>query len=273
LNGYRSTTNESIALELSTDRAWEEWGKRDPYFSVITDPRYRRTALDEGARREFFATGRGHVDYLLSTIRKNVDPDFTPRSVVDFGCGVGRLLIPFASVASDVVGLDVSDAMLQEAQRNCELHKAGNVRLIKSDDGLSGLTGVFDLLHSCIVFQHIPFARGQVILAQLLQHIRPGGVAAIQVLYSNANTHANANAATTTQVSAAPDNSPADQPPQVDATSTPAADPDPELQMNPYDMNRVFLILHRAGIRKFFADFTDHGGELGIFLFFQAPAT
>ena len=255
----RSRIREGSHLEMNSDLSWEEWGKRDPYFAVLTDPRYRRTAFDDRARTEFFATGQGHLDYLLATIRKNIDPLFAPRSVVEFGCGVGRLLVPFALLASDVVGVDVSDAMLQEARRNCELHEVRNVRLIKSDDQLSGLAGTFDLLHSCIVFQHIPAERGQVILSRLLQFMRPGSIAAIQVLFCNSTP--------TSVINAAPAIPDRDRPPPP----APTANPDPEIQMNPYDLNRVFLTLQRAGIRSFYADFTDHGGELGVFLFFRLP--
>ncbi len=244
---------------MNTDLAWEEWGRRDPYFAVITDPRYRRVALDDAAQKEFFASGQGHVEYLLSTIRKNIDPLFSPRNVVDFGCGVGRLLLPFAAVAAEVVGLDVSEAMLQEARRNCELRNIRNVRLIQSDDQLSGLSGQFDLLHSCIVFQHIPFERGQVILAKLLQLMRPGGIGAIQLLYRNSTPRS--------VVNAGPTGADLGEPPPP----APAADMDPEIQMNPYDLNLVFLALQRSGIRSFYADFTDHGGELGLFLFFRLP--
>jgi SAM-dependent methyltransferase len=244
---------------VSTDHAWEEWGKRDPYFAVITDPRYRRTALDDRALEEFFATGQGHVDYLLSTIRKTIHPTFAPQSVVEFGCGVGRLLVPFASIAADIVGLDVSDAMLQEARRNCDKFGVQNVRLIKSDDQLSCLTGSFDLLHSCIVFQHIPFERGHIIFSRLMQFLRPGGVAAVHFLYSNAMP---------TSVPTADRAEPA----QEDSSPlVPIPDSDPEIQMNPYNMNQIFLTLARAGIQNLHVDFTNHGGELGLFLFFRLP--
>jgi len=246
-------------LDLSTDSAWEEWGKRDPYFAVITHPRYRRAALDKRALEDFFASGQGHADYLMSTIRKHIDPAFAPSRVVEFGCGVGRLLIPFASIAAEVVGLDVSDAMLQEARRNCDLQSLHNVRLIKSDYQLSELTGSFDLLHSCIVFQHIPCARGQSIIARLLQFVRPGGVAALHVLYS----HASPTSVPETEL---PERYQTDRPPPA-----PAPDVDPEMQMNPYDINRVLLTMQRAGVQDLHIDFTDHGGELGLFLFCRLP--
>ena len=247
------------AADMSTDAAWEEWGKSDPYFGVITDPRFRQTALDEHAKRDFFATGKGHVDYLIGRIKERFDPGFSPRNILDFGCGVGRLLIPFSPLAQQVVGLDVSQSMLQEARRNCDALNLRNVQLLVSDDQLSALTDSYDLVHSCIVFQHIPFSRGIVIFTALLRHLRPGGIGAIHLVYSKihfADTHGVA---------------PIGPHPPVAPEAPPSVDPDPVIQMNSYNINPILFALQSAGIRDFYTDFTDHGGELGIFLFFKMP--
>jgi SAM-dependent methyltransferase len=245
-------------MDMSTDAAWEEWGRRDPYFGVITDPKFRSTGINESARQEFFASGESHVHGVLSTIRKHIDPAFAPRTVLDFGCGVGRLLIPFAKITEDVVGLDVSTSMLQEARRNCDAQQLHNVRLFRSDDALSTLTGPFDLIHSCIVFQHIPVERGRVSFAKLLQHLRPGGVGALQLTYSKtrfASTHG-----------LAPQESPlsSDAPPRPIATGA-----DPEIQMNSYNINEILFLMQCRGVQRFHVEFSDHGGELGVFLFFS----
>ena len=247
-------------MDMSTDNAWEEWGRRDPYFGVITDPKFRSAGINEIAKQEFFASGESHVHGVLSTIRKHIDPGFAPRSALDFGCGVGRLLIPFAKIADEVVGLDVSASMLQEAQRNCDERQLRNVQLMLSNDGLSNLKGSFDLIHSCIVFQHIPAQRGRKIFSKLLQHILPGGVGAVQLTYSKtrfAPTHGVA---------------PQEIPSSKTAPQVMPTDSDPEIQMNPYNINEILFLMQTHGISRFQTEFTDHGGELGVFLFFQTSS-
>jgi SAM-dependent methyltransferase len=245
---------------MSTDTAWEEWGRRDPYFGVITDPKFRRSEMDDRIKREFFESGESHAHGVLATIRRCVDPAFTPQRVLDFGCGVGRLLIPFAKVVDEVVGLDVSPSMLEEARRNCDEQRVRNVRLVNSDDSLSTLTGTFDLIHSCIVFQHIPAARGRAIFSKLLQYLRPGGIGAIQLTYSKtrfASTHGIA---------------PVPPPATMPAPDVPAqfiAGSDPEIQMNPYNVNEILFSMQCSGVQHFHVEFSDHGGELGLFLFFS----
>jgi SAM-dependent methyltransferase len=255
--------------DMSTDIAWEEWGRRDPYFGVITDPKFRSTDLNEQAKREFFESGATHVHGVLTTIRNHIDPDFAPRSVLDFGCGVGRLLGAFAKIADDVVGLDVSSSMLREAQRNCDEHLLRNVQLLVSDDALSALTGAFDLIHSSIVFQHIPVERGRAIFSKLLQHLRPGGVGALQLTYSKMRF------APTCGVAPPPPPPPAlalaATAPFVEVPAQPMATVDPEMQMNPYNINEILFLMQHHGVRQFYVEFSDHGGELGVFLFFSVP--
>jgi SAM-dependent methyltransferase len=245
--------------DMSSDIAWEEWGRRDPYFGVITDPKFRRSKINEQNKREFFQSGESHVHGILATIRKHVDPSFEPRTVLEFGCGVGRVLVPFARIADEVVGLDVSPSMLLEARRNCDEHQLRNVSLLASDDSLSALNGSFDLIHSCIVFQHIPVERGRALFAKLLQHLRPGGVGAIQLTYSKtrfASTHG---------IAPAP---PATIPSPDTSVLLITPDADPAIQMNPYNMNEMLFLMQCSGVQQFHVEFSDHGGELGLFLFF-----
>ncbi|MEQ1517644.1 MAG: methyltransferase domain-containing protein, partial [Usitatibacteraceae bacterium] len=129
---------------MSTDSAWQAWGEKDPYYGVITDPKFRRAELTAQAKKEFFDSGFAHVDYVLQMIRQHIAPAFSPSSVLDFGCGVGRLVVPFAKIAPEVVGMDVSTAMLEEASRNCVEHSIDNVQLCLSDDDLSSLVGAFN---------------------------------------------------------------------------------------------------------------------------------
>jgi len=240
-----------------TDVAWEQWGQRDPYFGVITNPKFRRRELTDAGKHEFFESGRLHVDYLLHVIHKYLDPQFAPRNILDFGCGVGRTLPAFARIAEDVVGLDVSPSMLGEAERNCRDRGLHNVRLFSSDDALSVTAGTFDMIHSCIVFQHIPISRGRLIFQRLLGRLAPRGVGAFQLLYSKTEYAENFGT----------------PPPPVSETNenrrprTPGADP--EMQMNPYNMNEILFLTQAAGARRLYAEFTDHGGELGLFIFFQ----
>ena len=255
---------------MNTDVEWEKLGKTDPYFGVITHEKFRSQNFNDDAKKEFFDSGKGHVDHVLAICRRHLDQGFSPKTVLDFGCGTGRLVIPFAQMAEEVVGLDVSESMLNEASKNCIENSVTNVRLMRSDDNLSCLHERFDFIHSYIVFQHIPVARGKVIFSKLLNHLDEGGIGAVHFLYSKA-IYAEWGGV-----------------PQVEASSIrkslrsakrflkslffkTLARQDPEIQMNPYNLNKLFFIMQSEGISNFHAEFTDHGGEFGLILYFQKP--
>jgi SAM-dependent methyltransferase len=252
----KSTEIEPVP-NLSTDDEWEEWGRRDPYFGVLTHPRFRRANLTESAKNEFFESGRVHVEYVLQVIRNHIDADFTPKRVLEFGCGVGRILIPLARVANEAVGLDVSPSMLKEAERNCTERGITNVQLLTGDVESSLLGDSFDLIHSYIVFQHIPPERGKIIFLKLLKHLRPAGVGALQLTYSKKRFASTYGIDPTVA--------------QPNSVGTRDRDADPEMQMNPYNLNELLFMLQSEGVIRFHAEFVDHGGELGLFLFFRKP--
>ncbi len=274
--------NGPVEAHMSTDLAWKRWGEQDPYFGVITDPRYRNENITEEARQTFFASGRSHVRHVLTIVAKRVlRDDFHPRRMLDFGCGVGRLLVSFAELVPECVGIDVSEGMLSEARRVCEERGLQNVTLATSDDSLSKVTGSFDLIHSAIVFQHIEPVRGRELFRHLLQRLTPGGVAAIQLTYAKqfyADTWGRAP-------SSAPPEPPASAPKprglrslipfaQDEERQTPDPEPlaqDPEMQMNSYDLNELLFAVQQLGVQNLFLEFTDHGGEMGVFLYFQRP--
>lgn len=152
-----------------SDEDWQELGSREPYFAVLTDPRFLREQLTDETRAAFFASGEADVAELLAL----VSPDFAPRSALDFGCGVGRLTRALTARVERVVGVDVAPAML-------ELARAHAPRATFSTD----LPDVeFDFICSLLVFQHIPVARGLASLRALLARLAPGGAAALQFTF------------------------------------------------------------------------------------------
>lgn len=259
---------------MSTDDEWEKWGARDPYFGVLTNAKYRAGTIDTAAREEFFALGRMHVEHVLQAIRIHVDAGFEPHRVLDFGCGVGRLVLPFARACAEVVGVDVSPSMLAEAGRNCESNGLTNVTLLPSDDQLSSVHGKFDLVHTCIVLQHIETERGMLLLRRLLDLIGPGGAGALHLTFGWDEFEQ-------TYGLQPPPVAPAELPwwrrlrrrlreslPQM-TPPTAAPDTDPEMQMNMYNMSQVMYLLQRAGAGAIYTELTNHGGALGAFMFFK----
>jgi 2-polyprenyl-3-methyl-5-hydroxy-6-metoxy-1,4-benzoquinol methylase len=168
---------------VGTDRDWQKWGEQDPYFGVLSLEKFRRENLTEEHKAEFLRSGEEHIDSVFSNMREHVHAGFAPQRSLDFGCGVGRLVIPLARHCAESTGVDISEAMLAEAAANCAAAGIDNARFVLSDETLSRLQGEFDFMHSVVVFQHIPPPRGLALLARLLGHLAPGGAVALQFFH------------------------------------------------------------------------------------------
>ena len=166
--------------------------------------------------------------------------------------------------------------MLAEARRNADAQGIANVDWRLSDDTLSAVHARFDLIHSCITFQHIDIPRGRALFARLLALLAPRGVAALQITYAK-SAHADAYG----QPPRAPEAPPVQKAGYrgfvgrragVAESHTPPVGADPSMQMNAYHLGELAWMMQSSGVSGFHAEFTDHGGELGVFLFFAAPA-
>jgi len=249
-----------MAPDKSTDTEWELYGASDPYFGVLADGKFRRANLTEDGRAEFFASGEEHLREIMAFVRAHVDPAFRPTRALDFGCGVGRVLIPMAREAEQAVGVDVSPSMLAEARANCAARGIGNVELVPSDDELSRVTGEFDFIHSIIVFQHIPADRGAAIFGRLMDRLRPGGVGVAHFTYAKTYRPRRLLPWIKRRVPLA--RAAADLLRRGGVRS-------PEMRMIDYDLNTLFAIVQRGGADRVHARLTDHGGNLGAVLFFK----
>ena len=166
-----------------TDQDWSAIAETQPYWAVLSHDDFRGE-LDAAARESFFASGERQVAGLLGFIKKHLLADFEPDRVLDFGCGVGRLLIPLAQRASEVVGVDIAPRMIELCRANLLENKLFNATVISGDDTLSRVNGRFNLVNSLIVLQHIPPERGYRLIARLMDLIEVGGVGSFQVTYA-----------------------------------------------------------------------------------------
>jgi len=255
-------------MEIHTDEEWEKWGERDPYFGVVTHPRFRRATLTEHDKAAFFQSGDEHVGHVIRRCRQYFGECFAPKKALEFGCGVGRLVLPMARICERVVGMDVSISMLKEAKQNCEKQALQNVELVQTKGWLPAIPGSFDFIHSYIVFQHIAAPRGTEIFAHLLGHLDHGGVGAVQLTYAKKRYRRNYG-------------SPSLSSPkywagrllkELKRVTESRKTSDPEMQMNPYKLSQLFFALQAAGVENVHVDFTDQFGELGVYLYFQRSA-
>jgi SAM-dependent methyltransferase len=230
-----------------SNRNWEIWGERDPYYAVLTNPHFRGRMI-EANKPEFFASGDAYITGMLDLLEGHFG-GFPRNRALDFGCGVGRLTIPLADAFDSVVGLDISPAMLREAELNSQGRK---IEYLLSDDALSRVDGTFDLVNSAIVFQHIPVKRGMHILRHLLGRVRLSGGCLIHLSIKRRRSrlselryrlrHSFPGGQALLNL--------------LEGKATDA----PVMEMNEYPLSDVLRLFHQLGFEDVLARYGDHGG-------------
>jgi ubiquinone/menaquinone biosynthesis C-methylase UbiE len=169
-------------MTMQPDRRWEEFAAREPYFAVFTDPRFRSANRTPHGEREFFDSGELLVDSLFYTIKRKLSSDFNPELILEYGCGPGRLAIPFARRVGSVTAVDRSPAMLDVAKREAAKQTVVNIAFKSASDFFSE-PRKFDLVNCYHVFQRLRPADGVALFKRLLGCIGSGGVGAFHFLY------------------------------------------------------------------------------------------
>lgn len=95
--------------------------------------------------------------------------------VLDLGCGLGRLAIPLAELrpAAQIVGVDVSPAMLEQA--HAAAAGVANVEFLQGD-GRRIPAGGFDAAYSVLLFQHLGPDAVSGYMAEVARVLRPGAL-------------------------------------------------------------------------------------------------
>jgi SAM-dependent methyltransferase len=166
--GDRPTSGDTMA------RFWDARAREDAFFFVDNEQAYRAADVER-----FWAEGERQLDRVLGELGAQLRSTDT---VVDIGCGVGRLTRVLAARAAHVHALDVSAEMLERARQlnahlpNVTWHEGDGTTLRPIPDA------AVDAVVSHVVFQHIPDPQvtyGYV--REIGRVLRPGGWGVFQV--------------------------------------------------------------------------------------------
>jgi ubiquinone/menaquinone biosynthesis C-methylase UbiE len=144
-----------------------------------------RTQHDEVVRREFtrqapnyaasstIAEGR-RIDRLIEAVRPSPD-----ARVLEIATGPGYVAMGFAAVCRDVVGVDITDAMLAIARESAAERGLTNIRFEPGNAAaLAFDDGTFDVVVCRYAFHH--FEQPEQVLAEMVRVCRPRGTVAVE---------------------------------------------------------------------------------------------
>jgi ubiquinone/menaquinone biosynthesis C-methylase UbiE len=158
---------------------WEEFAILDKKWAIVTIPQNKYSRWDE---TDFFSSGERTIADVMKKI-ENTGLTLHRGSVLDFGCGVGRLTFPLSERFRETCGLDVSQTMIDQAM-TFNLKMRRNISfMVNSADNL-GMIGDrrFDLAVSLFCLQHIESKEDiESFIKELARILVPGGILFFQL--------------------------------------------------------------------------------------------
>ncbi len=167
----------------SLDRHQQDWDRLaevDPLWAVLTRPGRKGGRWDVD---EFFATGEEEIAHVF-TVAASLDRPARRGRALDFGSGVGRLTRALCTRFEHAIGVDISAAMVEQAQRLNADFDGCEFRVNAASDLGQLETGSFDFVYSSIALQHIPtVAEIERYVTEFLRVVRGDGLVVFGIPY------------------------------------------------------------------------------------------
>ncbi|WP_338665759.1 methyltransferase domain-containing protein [Pararoseomonas sp. SCSIO 73927] len=159
---------------------WSAIGTEAPHWSVLTSELYRPERI-EGTKEHFYETGKEDLNLIRACLRRARVPLDQVGTVLEYGCGVGRVTLHLARKFPRVIACDISRPHLDLAA--AYLAEAGapaaSYEHLGPDRPHPDVS--CDLWFSRIVLQHNPPPVIAAVLRRAFAALNPGGVAIFQV--------------------------------------------------------------------------------------------
>jgi len=156
---------------------WDVLAKLDPLWTVLSDPKKKFHGWNP---EEFFSTGDLEAQRVL-TICESHGLTITFDTLLDFGCGVGRMTRAFSRFFGSCTGIDVSETMVNLA-RNYSAERP-NCRFVASQSAVLPFPDAsFDMVFSVLVLQHLP-TKHMILnfIGEFIRVVRASGIVVFQV--------------------------------------------------------------------------------------------
>jgi SAM-dependent methyltransferase len=237
---------------------WEDLAANDAYFAVSTFDKFRSANIDAAAKEDFFQSGRDHVERIWNEIENGFQLKLKPRRALDYGCGVGRVLLALAEKCETVVGVDISPTMLDKTRKNCKDSGITNFELQDATNFAAADAETYDLVHSYIVLQHIDPKIGNDLMRKMIERLEPGGVGMLHVTYFDPSPLGQRLRFRIYR----------DVPMVHMVLNLIRGKKEPVMPMYEYDLGLIFRMLRENGCNSSFVRFSDHGW-FGESIFFR----
>ena len=130
-------------------KTWTSYGKDEPLWSVLTDDKYK------GSKNAdiFYMSGKQEINNVINLLVNDYNLHLNKETALDFGCGAGRLTRGLSDHFDTVLGVDISEPMIEFAEKHTD---ENNIRyIVNHKDNLEVINLKVDFIYSRIVLQHM----------------------------------------------------------------------------------------------------------------------
>lgn len=161
-------------------RNWNNLANQDAKWAILTHADKKNNQWNT---QEFFQTGQDEVNRDLNYLA-GLDIHIEFGRALDFGCGIGRLTQALADHFREVHGVDVSSAMIDQAN-GYNAHPDTVKYFVNTQGNLTTLDKFeYDFVYSLICLQHIPTPYQEIYISEFMRLLKYGGIAMFQVIHA-----------------------------------------------------------------------------------------
>ncbi len=173
--------------EFKEDLTWEQKANENPLFAIMSDKIFENKTknFNEEDLKAFYSKGQVLWERFFSDLI-NINNVPLQKTVLEFGCGIGRLLANPALMGYKCIGLDISETQLELAKKYFPAKSNTEFIKVDSKSELKLATESVDVIYSYAVFQHIKYlSHFYFSLNELIRILNKGGLIRIQFRASN----------------------------------------------------------------------------------------
>ncbi len=164
-------------MKVSKSTAW--WEKEASNHGLLMID--RMAFRDDASWKAVLNSGREEIDNLMRLFTLPQGPEL---SLLEIGCGIGRLTFNLADKYGNICGLDVSNEFLRIANSN---NTFANVQFIKIENErlLTSQASAYDIVFSMEVFHYLELEVLKNYIADAYRLLKPGGIFVFQINTQN----------------------------------------------------------------------------------------
>ncbi len=156
---------------------WNDLAEIDPLWAIASEP---DKAFNKWDINEFFESGREYIDEALAIVQDS-GITLNKGTVLDFGCGVGRLTQILAEEFDTCYGVDISPRMIKLANQ-FNRHGDRCKYILNPESNLSVFDdNFFDFIYTAEVLQHLPTEFTKSYLGEFIRTLKIDGALVFQI--------------------------------------------------------------------------------------------